>query len=91
MKKVILTTLLLASTAFAADAVAPVFRPESVSTKTNNNATVTVNTVCLSGFVFAVASQEKSNTSNGAGGVALVQVYQPGFRGNPVQPITCSK
>lgn len=89
MKKVILVSLLLTGSALAADAVAPVFRPESTSVKTSNTSTVNVATVCLSGYVFAVASQEKSNTNNGAGGVALVQVMQPAYRGNPVQPIPC--
>lgn len=89
MKKVILASLFLVSTAFAADAVAPVFRTEVTSVQVSKSTTVNVATVCLSGFVFAVALQDKSTTNNGSGGVAMVQVMQPARRGDPVQPIPC--
>lgn len=55
----------------------------------NNAVVVSASTMCIGGYLFAVATQDNKTTSAGSAGISLVQIFQANKASFPPQPIPC--
>ena len=54
-----------------------------------NNIIVSASTMCIGGYLFAVATQDNKSTSAGSADISLVQNFQSKAVHLPSQPIPC--
>jgi hypothetical protein len=79
-----ITLALICATANADNKVAQIVVSEKV--------TIKAMTVCLEGYLFAVAIKEHARSYEGSAGITLVQVMRPGSSASrPPQPVLCGE
>lgn len=99
MKKLMMSGViaLVSLNAFAQES-SPVNMPNKVqlnksvrtSLKLTDSVTIHTSTMCIGGYLFAVATQDNNSSHGASSGISLVQIYKPSNDpAHPPQPISC--